>query len=277
MTLPFAGHPVGARKLEEAKNDEDKIHSAYRFLLADLMPFGKNARIQLEHGGENQSTEHYETLTYWYGLNSPSLVQTDSLQIGDASSEKLHSYDSPAASEPYAITSRYEWGVDHLQGREIYPASTDHGRKTTGTSEFRLKLATNNLGVLLRRKLDYSFPNQRAEVYLADATRTTQPDWHLAGIWYLAGANTCVYSNPKGELGATQHIVETSNRRFRDDEFLIPRDLTQGRNAIRVRIKFTPVNIPLFPGRPLDEQAWSEIRYDAYSFVMPKAATRPGE
>ena len=68
MTLPFAGHPVGAPAPKEAKNDQDKIQSAYRFLLADLMPFGKNARIRLEHGGENESTEHYETVTYWYGL-----------------------------------------------------------------------------------------------------------------------------------------------------------------------------------------------------------------
>lgn len=273
MTLPFAGHPVGARKLQEAKCDEDKIHSAYRFLLADLMPFGRNARIQLEHGGENQSTEHYETVTYWYGLNSPSLVKTDTLKIGEACSEREHFYDSPKASEPYSITSRYEWGVDHLHGREIFPAQTDAGRKMTGTSEFTLKLEPNNFGVLLRRKLDYSFSNQRAEVYVADITGITHPindsNFELAGIWYLAGANTCVYSNPKGELGATQHIVETSNRRFRDDEFLLPRDLTQGRSAIRVRIKFTPVDIPLFPGQPLAEQAWSEIRYDAYCFVMP--------
>ena len=69
-----------------------------------------------------------------------------------------------------------------------------------------------------------------------------------AGIWYLAGANTCVYSNPKEELGATQHIVQTSNRRFRDDEFIVPRDLTRGRSQVRIRIKFTPVEIPLFPG-----------------------------
>ena len=41
------------------------------------------------------------------------------------------------------------------------------------------------------------------------------------------------------------------------------------RNAIRIRVKFTPTNIPLFPGRPLDEQAWSEIRYDAYCWVLP--------
>ena len=64
-------------------------------------------------------------------------------------------------------------------------------------------------------------------------------------------------------------MVQTSNRRFRDDEFLVPRDLTEGRSAIRIRIKFTPVNRPLFPGHPIPELAWSEIRYDAYCFVLP--------
>src|SRR6476660_7532446 len=34
MTLPFAGHPVGARNPEVAVSDDDRIESAYRFLLA---------------------------------------------------------------------------------------------------------------------------------------------------------------------------------------------------------------------------------------------------
>jgi hypothetical protein len=34
-------------------------------------------------------------------------------------------------------------------------------------------------------------------------------------------------------------------------------------------VKFTPVNRPLFPGHPLAEQAWSEIKYTAYCFVLP--------
>ena len=130
-----------------------------------------------------------------------------------------------------------------------------------------MKIDSRNLGVLLRRKLDYAFPNQRAEVYVADA-HARKPRWKPAGIWYLAGSNTCVYSNPQAELGETQHIVQTSNRRFRDDEFLIPRDLTEGRRAIRIRIQFTPVNRPLFPGYPVPELAWSEIRYTSYSFVL---------
>jgi hypothetical protein len=279
MTLPFAGHPVGARKATEAKSDEDKIESAYRFLLADLMPFGKNARICLEHGGTNESKEHYETVTYWYGVPSASLRQTDELQIGNEKSEKAHRYHSPDASEPYTITSRYELGVDHLGGKEIYPAHSDRGRSTVGTSEFTMKLEPKNLGVLLRRKLDYAFPNQRAEVFVADAGRGKDGDalqWQRAGIWYLAGSNTCVYSNPKDELGATEHKVQTSNRRFRDDEFLIPRDLTQGRSTIRIRVRFTPVKRPLFRGQPFPkEPAWSEIRYTSYCFVMPEGAVAP--
>jgi hypothetical protein len=262
MTLPFAGHPVGARNEREAKNDLDKIESAYRFLLADLMPFGKNALICLEHGGRDESTEHYQTVTYWYGAPCPTLVRTDQLKIGDTESEAAHSYVSPDASAPYEITSRYEWGVDS------FPPHNDRGRRTTGTSEFTLQLDPRNTGVVLRRKLDYSFPNQRAEVYVA--TGNGKADWKSAGIWYLAGANTCVYSNPKEELGPTQHIVQTSNRRFRDDEFLVPRSLTEGRSTIRLRIRFTPARIPLYPGYPLAELAWSEIRYDAYCFVLPE-------
>lgn len=283
VTLPFMGHPVGAPEpcrrpsperpnceradQSTAMNDEDKIESAYRFLLADLMPFGKNAVVRLEHGGTDESKEHYETIAYWYGLPTPSLVETDSLQIGDAAEERAHGYFSPQASAPYTIVSRYEWGVDTLDGETIFPATPDAGRMTTTKSEFRLRIRPDNLGVLLRRKLDYGYANQRAEVYVrADA----KSQWESAGIWYTAGSNSCVYSNPKTELGKTQHIVETSNRRFRDDEFLIPRYLTHGRKSIWVKIKFTPVDRPLFPDGPMGKQGWSEIRYTAYCFVFPQ-------
>jgi hypothetical protein len=266
MSLPFAGHPVGAGSAKTAVSDEDKIESAYRFLLADLMPFGKNAVIRLEHGGANDSDEHYETVTYWYGLPSPTLVQTDELQIGDTQSERAHHYLSPESSDPYTITSRYEWGVDTVNGKEVYPSETDHGRTTKGISEFTMHLRRDNVGVLLRRKLDYKFPNQRAEIYVANQRGAK---WQFAGIWYLAGSNSSIYSNPKEELGATEHELKTSNRRFRDDEFLISRALTGGKREIWVRVIFTPVNRPLYPGFPLGEQAWSEIKYSAYCFVIP--------
>lgn len=267
MSLPLAGHPVGAKNAQVALNETDKIESAYRFLLADLMPFGDRAVIRLEHGGKNESTEHYETIAYWYGAPISTLFQTDQLQIGDERSEHDHRYTSPSASAVYTVKSRYELGVDALDGTEIYPASEDRGRTMTETSEFKLRLRPDNIGVLLRRKLDYSFADQRAEVFIADESKSK---WKPAGVWYLAGSNTVVYSNPPDELGRTQHIAQTSNRRFRDDEFLVSKDLTQGEKSIWVRVKFTPVSRPLYPGYPVGTRAWSEMRYTAYCFVSPR-------
>jgi hypothetical protein len=284
MTLPFAGHPCRKEKKENAKNEKDMIHSAYRFLLADLMPFGNRAVIGLEHGGENLSTEHYETVTYWYGLPAASLIKTDELNIGDLSDEKAHDYVSLQASAVETIVSRYEWGIDsipqkfwnnmdeskksaRLSGREVYPSHTENGRYTKGSSEFTLKINPDNRGIMLRRTLDYSFPNQKAEVYVADVNGN---DWKYAGIWYLAGSNTCIYSNPPEELDFRLYNVQTSNRRFRDDEFLITEALTQGKSSVRIRIKHVPVDRELYPGRPFPkENAWSELRYQAYSFVIP--------
>ncbi len=167
MTLPLAGHPVGARKPEEAKCPEDLIHSEYRFLLADLMPFGKNARIQFEHGAVNDSVEHYRTVAYWYGLPSPSLIKTDELDIGDTESEKAHDYLSSDASETIEVTSRYEWGPDTLHEKEIYPAETDIGRVTKGSSEFTLKLVL--------RTTECSFEGSSTTRTQTNARRSTSP------------------------------------------------------------------------------------------------------
>lgn len=446
MTLPFAGHPVGARSAAEAKNREDRIHSAYRFLLSDLFPFGKNARIHLEHGGVNESTEHYRTLTYWYGRPGATIRRTDVLEVGDESSERDHHWESPDASAPVGVESRYELGPDRIElpppahngpvaapdhfltftfeaeagtwavwlrgtaliddllsdscwlefdddigtgkpgayshpkgfgnWRDDTPAGTwswsgalpsepartvtfersgthrlriqprhaphalsaiwlsrrqlarpstdampepgpddillrpqdavarqgaweddpdggeagavairaslssriieanhphrDTGRVTTGTSEFTLKLDPANRGVLLRRKLDYQYPNQRAEVSIAVPDADGAVTWVPAGVWYLAGSNTCVYSNPREETGATLHETQTSNRRFRQDEFLVPLHLTRNRDSIRIRLRFTPVDTPLFPGHPLPERAWSAFRYEAWCFTNPQ-------
>ncbi len=274
MTLPLAGHPCGARSAKEAKGEEDLIESAYRFLLADLMPFGRRAVIRLEHGGENQSTEHYETVAYWYGAPFATLVPTDELRIGDIPSERMHLYSSPQAGEPYEITSRYEWGPDTLAGKEIYSPHSDLGRKTTGVVRVHPEAGPTEFRRAPATQARLFFPEPACRGLRGQETGGSIGEFQPAGIWYLAGSNTCVYSNPKEELGATQHNVQTSNRRFRDDEFLVPRELTRGRAQVRIRIRFTPVEIPLFPGHPLPELAWSEIRYTAYCYVMPQMERR---
>jgi hypothetical protein len=156
--------------------------------------------------------------------------------------------------------------TDRPQEVEIYPAEIKTGRCTLGVSAFSLAIRPDNHGVMLRRTLDYRFANQRARVYVADGG-----EWMYAGVWYLAGSNTVYHSFPvfAGELGASTPVVIESNRRFRDDEFLLPVHLTAGRSELRVMIEFAPRNPPLLPNRSPQPTAWSEIEYRAYCFVMP--------
>jgi len=269
-TLPLAGHPTGAPSAALAQSAEDEVESAYRFLVADVLPFGRNARIQLEHGGMDDSVEHYTTVAYWYGRPGACLLPTDALHVGDPADEAAHAYVSPGASTVDTLTSRFELGVDHLNGVEIYPAMTDTGRHTTGASELTLVIAPGNEGVLLRRELDYGFADQRALVSVAGIEPGSA--FEPAGVWYTAGSNACVFSDPPGELDPSMPVVETSNRRFREDEFLVPPRLTRGRSAIRVQLQFAPHPRPLVPGGATPPQAWSEYRYWAYSYLVPAAA-----
>ena len=273
VTLPLAGHPIGAPTPAQAHDADDLVHSAYRFLLADLFPFGRNARIQLEHGAANDMFEPYRTVTYWYGLPAASLEKTDEVQVGDADSERLHDYRSPHGAPPQLLSSRYDLGPDTYVGQQgsivVYPIESHRVRYTAGTSEFRLNIRPDNHGVMIRRTLDYGIPNQRAVVSLADGD-AADPVWEAAGTWYTAGSSTFYHSFPGEELSPPNPVVHTSNRRFLEDEFLLPLRLTQGRKAIRIRVTFDPVDRPLLPDMRSPQSAWSEISYAAYCWVEPQ-------
>ncbi len=271
VTLPLAGHPVGAPSPAEAMSAEDAIESAYRFLLPDLMPFGKNARIQLEHGGTNESVEHYTSVAYWYGHPGACLRLTDTLHVGDANNEAAHGYRAIGASNVVTSSSRYEWGVDHRNGEssgaEIFPESSDTGRTIADSSEFTLRIAPDNEGVLLRRKLDYGIADQLADVFVADDTPGAA--FVRAGTWYLAGSSRTVFADAATETGEAARAVRESNRRWRDDELLIRRALTTGRKSIRIRIVVRRLGKPLLPRGPVPLAAWSEFRYSAYVWSLP--------
>jgi Protein of unknown function (DUF2961) len=247
-SLPLAGHPTGAPSLADVREPADAVESAYRFLLADAMPFGRNARIQLEHGGTDNSDEHYRSVAYWYGRPSACLVPSDSLHVGDPADEAAHTYVSSTASAPISITSRW----DGLGGDVENPVETDTGRTMTGTSSFRFMIDPNNRGALLRRTLDYAIADQRAEVWISD-DHDGAP-FVRVGTWYVAGSTTTLYSNPPGELDVATPTIEVIDRRFKDDEFLLPRALTEGRTSLRIEVRSVA---------PM----WSELRYALYSYV----------
>jgi hypothetical protein len=87
-----------------------------------------------------------------------------------------------------------------------------------------------------------------------------------------------VHSRPQGdnfspaELASTEHNVITSNRRWREEEFLIPRQATRGVERLSIRIEHVPDDRPLFPGHPFPTRnVWSESRYWAYCYRLPEA------
>lgn len=288
MTIPLAGHPLGS-EAKKAKGKRDLLNSAYRFLIADIFPFGRRAVIGLEHGGHNAHTEHYSGVAYWYGNNAATLVLTDELNVCHAEDIKRHQYESPTAQAPYELVSRYECGPDtdlagwsnpHAQRDEFYgsrqhfPAERDKVRIMRGTTQFVVDVVPGNLGVMLRRKFDYQYPNQHARVYVKPVDGE---NWALAGEWYTAGSNTCVYSRPQGrsfterEFAPTEHHVITGNRRWREEEFLIGRELSEGHQKLRIKIEFIKNDKALFPGQAFPkESAWSAARYWVYCFEVPE-------
>ena len=287
MTLPLAGHPCGLQK-KNATADRDLINSAYRFLLADLMPFGKRAVVQFEHGGENLSTEHYESVTYWYGLPKATLVKTDEVDIGNSTSEKSHQYVAAGMSAVYKLTSRYELGIDkfpvtpwgisdfetqtthYTPGEEVFAEETMDGRTVDTFSEFTVRIRPDNHGLLLRRTLDYSYPNQTAEVYVSTDEDAKKGKWNYVGLWYLAGSNTNIYSRPSGELDPRFLKVQKSNRQFRDDEFMIGESYTGGKDKVRLKFKVIESKQQLHPGTPFPNPSiWSELRYEIFNYVKP--------
>lgn len=275
-SLPLYGHPVGRMGGKKQDPPLELLNSAYRFLVADCFPFGKNAVIAMEHGVINNSREHYEGCAYWYGVHDAGLLLTDEVIVCDEGSMRAHNASSTSAQAPYVLSSRYDWGPheDYPMQREYFPEQRDTVRSTLGTTEFDVTLDADNIGLLLRKKFDYHVNNQCANVYVQRPGEA----WAFAGQWYIPGACTTVFSRPEGksftedELKPTEHHVVQANRRWREEEFLIDRALTAGAGSVRLRFEFVPVQRDLFPGYPYPGQnAWSECRYAVYNYKMPHA------
>jgi hypothetical protein len=91
---------------------------------------------------------------------------------------------------------------------------TDNGRAFTGSSTFRAAIQASNSGVVLTRRLDYGIADQTADVYV---------DGVLAGRWSTPG-------------------TDLSNN-WRDSDFTIPANLTQGKTQITVKVQFVSAQI----------------------------------
>lgn len=210
FTRPVHGQPFYI----DAATDSD---TCYRFHLSDFVPFTRSIRVGIEHGPVNDIPVNIQSVAFYYRTPQPLSSISDELDVGTASSENAHQYTISGQTHSGLLASFYEGDDDGV----VVP---DNGRRfsTVGWSAFNLTLGSpDNAGAVLRRRMDYSVPRQKARVVVNN---------QLVGIWYDAGSNAFKF--------------------FRDSEFMIPAVHTRNRTTLAIRIE-----------NASSESEWTEYRY----------------
>lgn len=204
--------------------------SQTRNLLSDCYPFYNRIDVRQENVWykvnwgwttyQPRQQRHYHGAIFYYGIDHPTLIQTDTLDVGESVSERDHLYHSDG--ELTSLTARYEgtlYEEKRFSGGFVTGEVTDSGRKVSNTSEFTVAIHPDNVGVRLRRRSDQYFGRQRARVFV-DHKPVTERTWYRAD------------RNP--------HL------RWLEDEFEIPARYTKGKSKIHVKLVFLPtvVNRP---------------------------------
>lgn len=195
--MPLAG-AVGHEK--EADGCAQACLGAYRLMVADAVPFGDRIEFDIEHGPDSDTLADYGSTAYWYGQPTPSVVETDALDLGDDGSRDEHGYQA-AGETRGTLESTFEGKGD----RTPVTAGTS---AATGPVEFTVRTDAGNAGLRLHRVSDQGEPFQRANVFVDD---------EYAGVWF----------QPLGN----------SHSRWLADAFDLPAKLTSGAAEVSVRIE----------------------------------------
>ncbi len=175
--------------------------ACYRIHLGDLIPFFRKAQLGIEHDAENSDTnDSHVSVAYAYRHPESLLVPTDELDIGEHRSMLDHEYTATGLDPPTVLTACFE-------GQQSDVPIRDHGHIVRTSSEFVVTVAKENVGALIRRRLDQSWGRQKGLVYVDD---------RLAGVWYD------VYENPL--------------LRWAESDFLVPASLSRGKDRLRIKI-----------------------------------------
>lgn len=173
----------------------------YRLMIGDSVSFDSGLTFGMEHGPVNDAQAEYSSTAYWYGSSAPAARVTDTVDVGNAASEKAHHYTDPTGSvAPVTLTETFEGDHDDLP-------VTEDVRSETGTVSFAVAVDSRNEGVVLHRMSNQSNAYQSAAV-----TVNGRP----AGTWLQP-------------LGNKTH-------QWLDDTFQLDPKLTQGQRKLAVTL-----------------------------------------
>ncbi len=200
--------------------------SCYRLHIPDRVPFRTHILAGIEHGGDNDVSAYYSSVAYWYGIPTPGMMHTDTLDITNPDDELVHNYSLSSGSHTHILSSRYPGDHDTV-------IITDTGRIHQGTATFTVQKSSLSGSMLLRRRADFGYTNQTADVYCEGV---------FCGVWKTAG-------------------FTSENDRWGEESFVIPYNLLPLGATAQITIV------------PHSSSVWTAYRYDAYSIddvVIPE-------
>jgi hypothetical protein len=190
------------------------FQGGYRLYTGEPYVFDSSIRINYEHSNCGGGPDHGQKTDFvvWYYLDDPGMANlklTDTLEIGDESSEQAHRCAVDGLTWRGTTTSSY----DRYEQQPPGPTTTDTGRAFDKTSQFVVKLDPANEGVKVRRRLNRHMANvQKANVYLDGQIIPDAP-------WYVCD------------------LLAPDEAAFRDADYEIPARYTKGKKSITIKLE----------------------------------------
>jgi D-arabinan exo alpha-(1,3)/(1,5)-arabinofuranosidase (non-reducing end) len=226
----------------------------YRFHLSDPVPYYRSFRFTLEHGPEGNIPSNYSSTAFYYQVDSPALVMTDQLAMGDPGSEQAHAYAAGNAvwqgcrNLPFEgdrqIVFNDAFIADLKNGTTNRLSEALHacGQRSTNTIRFRASILPDNQGIKLRRLLDYGPPDMRGQ-QLAKRPKPLIAPGEKAQV-FVDGRHVGEWYTPPRHARLA----------WLEDDFEIPERFTKGKKQVEIRLE---VELGT---------TWSAFQYRVYSY-----------
>jgi hypothetical protein len=234
----------------------------YRFQIIDYVPFLRSLKFTQDHALDfthDQDGTFLNAVFYYY--NPKKYIQlTDTLDVGKDASEAAHGYKMEGT--PSKVRLQTDQGT--YENDYAVPI-TDGGRWTDKETSFTVAIDPNNDGVRIRKRINQTAFHQELEVYV---------DGALAGTWFEQGSNYIENYNRKALLDLiTQKYADQGksipswknggiSAIFRDTNFDIPAQLTQGKKLLHLRF----VTKNSLSVKPADAGLTNEYYYWIYCY-----------
>lgn len=248
ISAPATGNPV-----HDIDSQDHTV--AYRFHLADPVPYYRSFRFAMEHGPEGNLPTNYSSTAFYYQVDAPMLELTDRFSLDDLQGRRSHAYSSDhvvwqgcrdlpfEGDRQILFTKAYREDARKNTHEALAEAFHQCGERVTGPVEFTVSLLSSNSGIKLRRVLDYAQPDIPGQ----ESSHRPQP--------LIAAAESAHVFVDGADAGEWYTAPRHARLAWLEDDFEIPARFTAGKKQVKIRLE------------PAHGTSWSAYEYRTYSYT----------